>query len=146
MILRKSKGFSLAELLIYVAIVGILATVLLPRIGRLFRLVTEFRANSVLRTWNGRIQDYYIDMSTYPETFKDLWTRPTGKKGDNWRGPYVDDNEVDVTPLDHAGNELVYNRPPVIFKDKYKHYEIVSTGGEDSVESGNTNKFISTGG
>lgn len=146
MLHRKSKGFSLAELLIWITIVGILSVFMVPRIGKLFKMVSNFKANSVLRNWDSKIKEYYLDMSNYPETLKDLWTRPSGKKGDNWRGPYTEDDETGETPLDHAGNELIYNRPPVIFKDKYKHYELISTGGEDSVESGNVDKFISVGG
>jgi prepilin-type N-terminal cleavage/methylation domain-containing protein len=130
---RKAKGFSLIELMIYVMIVGMLMVVMLPKLKNLFRRVADVKENRILQNWNSKILEYYIDMNIYPDKLEDLNTRPTQLRDtSNWRRYTEDDNDV---PVDSKQRELIYNKPPKIFGNLYKNYELFAVGEIDPDEA-----------
>lgn len=141
---KKAQGYSLAELLIVVAIIGVLFVLLVPRIGSLFRMVNEMRSKFALKNIQSKINEYTLDTGKYPDRLDDLVTRPSGHAGKGWRGGYVEKNE-EWPPVDVKGNPLIYNAPPIIFKDQFDHYELYSIGEED-FDSTNRDGFIVVGG
>lgn len=141
---RKSKGFSIAELLIYILVVGILVVVMGPRIGRLFSSLTDLRIKSSLNTWQAKIQEYALDTGVFPEKLSDLWERPQGHAGKNWKsGGYLEKGD-DVPPRDSRGKEIMYSHPPQIFKDRFNNYELYSIGNQEE-ENADPDKFIAIG-
>jgi general secretion pathway protein G len=141
---RRAPGFSLMELMIYIAIIGILATFLVPKVGRLYYNLNKFRTNSVLKNWQSKINEYYLDINDYPSSLRDLAQRPAGKAGELWKRSYVETDE-DPIPTDAFGNDIVYNRPPTVFRDKYKKYELISYGEENDAENPAKEGFLHAG-
>lgn len=138
----KSEGFSLVELGVWIAIVGVLAVFLVPRMGQLYKKVASFQINRELGNLKQQIDLFRIDNQKYPNSLKDLAERPEGRLGQNWQGPYMEKND-EFPPVDKNGDEIIYNNPPALFKDKYENYEIYSVNGNDP--DSDPNLFISQG-
>lgn len=121
---RKARGFSIVELLIWIAVVGVLATFMFPAVKRLFRMVSDMKARSAIQNWKTKIGAFYIDTGKYPKSLSDLAQRPVDPKlAANWRGPYTEDEN------EEAPDSLYYANPPEMLKDLYKNYELYSTEG-----------------
>lgn len=131
---KKTPGFTMAEMLIVITIMGVLMGFMFPKIKGLFRKLNDFKTNSTLKTWQSKVNEYYLDIGEYPSSLRDLEQRPGGRAGELWRRSYLEGSE-EVPPLDGSGNEIEYHRPPEVFRDKYKKYELVSRGDESDSES-----------
>ncbi|GBG00963.1 hypothetical protein AZSI13_02900 [Azospira sp. I13] len=61
----KQKGFSLMELMIVVAIIGILTAIALPSYKDYTRRARAAEATSQLASWSSRMEHYYLDNRNY---------------------------------------------------------------------------------
>ena len=120
------KGFTLIELMIVIVIMGILATVLIPRIMERPEEARRVKAKMDIRTIESALKLYKIDNGEYPNTEQGL--EALIKKPDaapvppKWRdGGYLDGNAVPKDPWDHPYS---YTSPTQDGKD----YEITSYG------------------
>lgn len=117
------KGFTLIEILIVVAIIGLLMAFLAPRFLGKREQATAQIAQLGLRQVQDAINLYRLNTGRYPEQLIDLVEQPqdvsTAKK---WQGPYVDD-----IPEDPWGQEYQYRKTP---GDQHP-YELYSEGPED---------------
>jgi len=124
--LQDRSGFTLIELMIVIVIVGILATLLIPRIMERPEEARRVKAKMDIRTIESALKLYKIDSGEYPTTEQGLEalinkpdTAPVPMK---WRdGGYLDGNSV---PKDPWGNPYNYASPTQDGKD----YEITSYG------------------
>lgn len=124
--LQDRSGFTLIELMIVIVIVGILATLLIPRIMERPEEARRVKAKMDIRTIESALKLYKIDSGEYPTTEQGLEalinkpdTAPVPMK---WRdGGYLDGNSV---PKDPWGNPYNYTSPTQDGKD----YEITSYG------------------
>ena len=124
--LQDRRGFTLIELMIVIVIVGILATLLIPRIMERPEEARRVKAKMDIRTIESALKLYKIDSGEYPTTEQGLEalinkpdTAPVPMK---WRdGGYLDGNSV---PKDPWGNPYNYTSPTQDGKD----YEITSYG------------------
>ncbi len=124
--LQDRRGFTLIELMIVIVIVGILATLLIPRIMERPEEARRVKAKMDIRTIESALKLYKIDSGEYPTTEQGLEalinkpdTAPVPMK---WRdGGYLDGNSV---PKDPWGNPYNYASPTQDGKD----YEITSYG------------------
>ena len=124
--LQDRRGFTLIELMIVIVIVGILATLLIPRIMERPEEARRVKAKMDIRTIESALKLYKIDSGEYPTTEQGLEalikkpdTAPVPMK---WRdGGYLDGNEVPKDPWGHPFN---YTSPTQEGKD----YEITSYG------------------
>jgi prepilin-type N-terminal cleavage/methylation domain-containing protein len=64
---RGEKGFTLVELLIVIAIVGIIAAVIIPNVGTFMRMGTVTAANSEAENVQTAALAYYSDHLDWPE-------------------------------------------------------------------------------
>lgn len=65
---KRQQGFTLLELIIVVAIIGILATIAMPALKDMPRRANESVLKTNLRTIRDLIDQYYGDQGHYPES------------------------------------------------------------------------------
>jgi general secretion pathway protein G len=100
---RTVEGFTLIELLIVLVILGLLASLVAPK---MFSKVDSSKiktAETQLKLIETALDTYRLDMGHHPQTLQELIK--SDKK--NWDGPYLP-KEV---PLDPWGNPYVYSIP-----------------------------------
>ncbi|MEO7793979.1 MAG: type II secretion system protein [Thermoanaerobaculia bacterium] len=71
-IARKQRGFTLLELIIVIAIIGILATIAMPALKDMPRRANEAVLKTNLRSIRDLIDQYYGDQGHYPESLEVL--------------------------------------------------------------------------
>lgn len=69
---RKDQGFTLLELIIVIAIIGILATIALPALKEVPRRAAESVLKTNLRTLRDVIDQHYGDKGKYPKSLEAL--------------------------------------------------------------------------
>lgn len=121
---RRKKGFSLIEMLVVLAIMGILAGFAGMKVVQNIAKAKITRAKSQIAVFGKAIEQYRIDTNIFPEYLDDLVTQPTDVEG--WSGPYME-----AIPLDSWGNEYVYFPP----EPGSTEFLIISYGA-DGVEDG----------
>jgi type IV pilus assembly protein PilA len=78
MIKKDEKGFTLIELMIVIAIIGILAAIAIPQFSSYRQRAFDSAAQSDLRNAATAQEAYYVDHKTYTATIADLpWTNST---------------------------------------------------------------------
>lgn len=102
---RKAPGFTLLELIIVVAIIGILATIAMPALKDMPRRANESVLKTNLRTLRDLIDQYYGDQGHYPESLEVLVERkyvrqipydPLTKSDKSWILIYEEPDPLDV--------------------------------------------------
>lgn len=108
---RKSAGFSLLEMLVVLVIIGLIASLVGPR---LFSRVDTSKvqvADTQVRMLRGAIETYRLEVGRLPaadEGLGVLYTPPADERlKARWRGPYLDEQ----VPLDPWDNPYVYSIP-----------------------------------
>src|SRR5580704_7636536 len=85
---RRNAGFSLIELMVVIAIMGLLATVVAVNLmGRTY----DAKVKKVMADFDAMkkaINLFKLDNGRYPQRLDDLWQAPGGAK--NWKGPYLE--------------------------------------------------------
>lgn len=122
---QAKPGFSILELMIYLAIVGILMAALGPRLKDAFFKGREFTAKSTIATLVQAIHEYQFDLGRYPTTKEGLEALIDQRNEPNWRGPYLRDGKG--VPLDPWSREYEYHSPATEFK-QFKQFEVFSRG------------------
>jgi general secretion pathway protein G len=121
---RKSKlarAFTLVEIMLVVAIIGILAALVIPKIAGKSEQARETAAMADIRGGiKSALDQYNVDMGTYPSSLQDLLQQPRNAK--NWHGPYFDPPTI---PQDPWGNPYLYAFPG---KHNSTGYDLWSAG------------------
>jgi general secretion pathway protein G len=109
--MRKQSGFTLIEIMVVVVIIGILASVVVPRIMDNPDKARTAKAKNDIRALESALELYRLDNYVYPTTdqgLEALVTRPTGSpEPKNWKsGGYI--KKLNKDPW---GNDYLYLSP-----------------------------------
>ena len=119
------QGFTLIEMLIVIIILGLLASLVAPK---LFTKVDKARiktAKAQIELLSAAIDTYRLDMGKFPASLEEL-RRSTDSK---WEGPYLP-KEI---PVDPWNNSYIYKLP-----GEHGPYDIISYG-QDGKPGGTDN-------
>ena len=97
MVNRKSKGFTLIEMLIVIVVIAILALIVIPRLLGAGRKAKEATLRGDLHQIRNSIQQFEADCGDYPSALAQLMTVPGAGNGgtgialdvNGWQGPYL---------------------------------------------------------
>lgn len=124
----KRKAFTLVELMLVVIIIGVLVSMVVPRMsGRSEEARKSVAQADVDLNIATALKLYDIDNGGFPTTEEGLaalMSAPSSAK--NWKGPYLEKK-----PLDPWGNEYHYQSPGTHRTADYDLYSL----GRDGVES-----------
>lgn len=121
---KHSCGFSLIELLIVMVILGLLASLVGPKMFGKVGKSKQKSAKAQIALFETALDLYRLDVGTYPNTEMGLEAlRENTDNLDQWDGPYL---PKDI-PLDPWGNPYVYTSP-----SEKGDFEIISYGADGS--------------
>lgn len=119
------RGFTLIELLIVMVILGLLASLVGPRLFGQLGASKVKAARTQIEMLGATLDTYRLDMSRYPSTAEGLpalFEKPAEiAPGSVWRGPYLK-KRVEKDPW---GNSYIYKSP-----GEKAEYEISSLGAD----------------
>jgi general secretion pathway protein G len=119
---RKEEGFTLIELLIVMVILGLLVSLVGPRMFGKVGTSKQKTAKAQISLFETSLDTYRLDVGKYPTTeqgLQALRVKPDG--AEKWDGPYL---PKDV-PLDPWGKPYVYESP-----GKHGDYDIIALGAD----------------
>ena len=115
----RTTGFTLLEILVVLAIIGLLAGLAITNVDRIFGGAqvdtTRLFVNQTMKT---NLTTYRIHMGSYPSTSEGLQAllTPPGSRSEKWAGPYIEGGKI---PVDHWGEPYQYAYPGQRNKDSY---------------------------
>lgn len=98
----KNSGFTLIEILVVMAIIGMLAVMVAPNIFNQQAGAQRDAALSQISSLEAALDTYRLDVGEYPDSLEGLIENDSGRAA--WNGPYLR-REV---PKDPWGNEYIY--------------------------------------
>ena len=99
----RESGFTLIEILVVMAIIGMLAIMVAPNIFNQQAGAQIDAALSQISSLEAALDTYRLDVGEYPDSLEGLRENISGRAA--WNGPYL---RRDV-PLDPWGNDYVYD-------------------------------------
>ncbi len=110
---RHEDGFTLIEILVVITIIGLLMSLVGPRVLNYLSESKVKAATIQIQSFGSSLDLYYLDLGHYPTTAEDLAAlvqRPAGETG--WNGPYWAKGLVPNHPWGHpygyrSASELV---------------------------------------
>ena len=127
--LRVQRGFTLIELMIVVVILGLLATIIMPKILDRPEQARRTKAKVDIRNIQSALALFKTDTGYFPSTSEGL----EALVGNPGVEGYNDEGYLERTPKDPWGNHYVYISPGV----HSKNYDLESYGKDG--EDGGTN-------
>lgn len=115
-----SGGFTLLELLVVLAILGLIATFAAPQVLKWLSGAKSDSARIQIESLGTGVDLYRLEVGSYPSDLEALVTQPAGVDG--WDGPYLRKKTV---PKDPWGREYIYR-----FPGQHGPYDLYSLGAD----------------
>jgi general secretion pathway protein G len=103
---RRLPGFTLLELLVVLAILGLIATFAAPQVLKWLSGAKSDSARIQIEALGTGIDLYRLEVGSYPPDLEALVSQPSGV--DRWNGPYLKKRTV---PKDPWGRDFIYRYP-----------------------------------
>ena len=106
---QRQRGFTLIELLVVLVILGLLMSVVGPRVMKYVGGAKTDTARMQIQELSAALDMYHLEVGRYPSQdvgLRALIEQPAGEK--RWKGPYLRKSAV---PNDPWGNDYVYRFP-----------------------------------
>jgi len=117
---RDQRGFSLIELLIVMVILGLLASLVGPKMFGKLGMAKQKTAKTQIEMLMTALDSYRLDVGKYPATLDALVTNPGT---DKWQGPYL----AKGLPKDPWDNDYIYQNP-----GEHGEIDVLSYGADGS--------------
>lgn len=117
--LRNARGFSLIELLIVMIILGLLASLVGPRMFGKLGMAKQKTAKTQIEMLMTALDSYRLDVGKYPPSLEAL----VSGDGDKWDGPYLPKGKE--VPRDPWDNPYEYVNP-----GEHGEVDIISFGAD----------------
>lgn len=121
----RRAGFTLIEIMLVVVIIGILAGIVIPRLGGRTKDAQIQATKQSIDNFGTALKLYEMDIGDYPRQLQDLIVNPG--LGERWKGPYLEKG----LPKDAWKNDYIYTLPG---QRNPTGYDLKSLG-PDGVES-----------
>lgn len=102
--LSKKDGFTLIEILIVVAIIGLIASLILPNLIGRYEKSKEEIAKAQVEMLSTAVQAFIVDLGRCPKDLNELIESTDPK----WRGPYLSKKSI---PQDPWGSDYQFKCP-----------------------------------
>lgn len=123
---HRESGFTLLELLVVLAILGLLIGLVAPAVMRQFGSAKEKIAHQSVERMATVLDMYKLDIGAYPTTEQGLQALITHPQGvARWNGPYL---KGDKLPEDPWGHAFVYRSPSQRAGHEFDLYSLGPTG------------------
>src|ERR1019366_2908953 len=123
---RRTRGFTLIEILVVITVIAILAMLVAPSIFQHGGAAKSATARSQIEMLGTALDAYRLDNGRYPTTqqgLNALWEIPTVDTPTNWRGPYL----RKPVPPDPWGVAYIYLCPGQV---NLNGYDLLSYGAD----------------
>jgi len=126
---RGENGYTLVELLVVLAILGLLATIATTQVLKYFASAKLSTAHAQVESLAGALDYFKMDIGRYPTTQEGLAAlKSKPATADNWNGPYV----KNTTSLnDPWGHPYAYVSP-----GKHGEFDLYSNGPDGETGNG----------
>jgi len=132
---KTEEGFTLVEVLVVLAIIGLIMGLAAPRVLNYLSSSKERAAHLQIQSLSTALELFYLDVGRYPSNTEGLQAlvNKAAVQSVSWNGPYLKGNAL---PSDPWGRPYVYHSP-----GQLDPYDIVSygpsgqEGGKDNVAS-----------
>lgn len=123
LITRDNRGFSLIEIMIVMVIIGLLASLVGPKLfGKLGQAKTK-TAKAQIEMLMAALDAYRLDVGSYPSQQGGLNALISNPGAPEWAGPYLAKGQVPQDPWNHP---YVYQIP-----GQHGEVDIFSLGGDN---------------
>ena len=121
------RGFSLIEMMIVMIIIGLLASLIGPKLfGQLGKAKTK-AAKAQIEMLMATLDAYRLDVGSYPDQNQGLEALVNNPGLDDWNGPYLKKEKVPLDPWKH----------PYIYRKPGQHGDVdISSLGADNRSGG----------
>ena len=126
---RNSRGFTLIEIMVVVIIIGLLATLILPKVLGRQEEAFVAKARSDIRALSSALKLYKLDHFRYPDTSQGLEVLVGGGEGGK--------TYIDRLPGDPWANDYQY-----LFPGEQMEFDVWSWGANGSGQLGNQQMFV----
>lgn len=122
-------GFTLVELLVVLAIIGLIAAIATPQVLKYLSSARVDTTKAQIRNFESALELFYIDTGRYPSTEEGLAVLRTAPASEaRWNGPYIKQSGAFN---DAWGTPYHYQSPA-----EGKPYEIISLGRDKKAGGG----------
>lgn len=131
---RRQRGFTLLEILVVLAIIGLIAAIAAPQVFRSLGGAKSDSARVQIESLSTSIDLYRLEVGTLPPDLDALLRKPAGVE--RWNGPYLRKSTI---PKDPWGVDYHYRAP-----GEHGDFDLFSLGADNAEGGEGENRDITS--